>query len=444
MAQAIQLSDSFGYRKLIRVTIPSIVMMVFTSVYGVVDGVFVSNFVGKTQFAAVNFIMPFLMLLGVLGFMLGTGGSALVAKTIGEGDRRKANRIFSMITLFGFCAGIVIAMFGIVFLKDVAVFLGAKGDMVKHCVHYGRLILTALPCFILQNMFQPIIVASEKPKLGLQITVVAGVMNIVLDYLLIVVCDMGLSGAAIATAVSQAAGGLIPLVYFAFPNTSLLRFVKTSFDGKALLQTLYNGMSEFFANISGSVVSMCYNFQLMKYIGENGVAAYGVIMYVQFIFFAVFLGYAIGTAPIISYNYGAKNHKELRNVFHRSVKLVFALGILLTVCLELLAYPLAQLFVGYDTQLFALTRKAFMIYGVSYIIVGFNFYASSFFTALNNGFVSAVIATVRALVFETSAVFLLPLLFGAQSIWFSVWVAEILSLILAITLLKKYQSRYNY
>ncbi|MBP3254621.1 MAG: MATE family efflux transporter [Bacteroidales bacterium] len=444
MAQAIQLSDSFGYRKLIRFTIPSIVMMVFTSVYGVVDGVFVSNFVGKTQFAAVNFIMPFLMLLGVLGFMLGTGGSALVAKTIGEGDRCKANRIFSLITLFGFCAGIVIALFGIVFLEDVAVLLGAKGDMVKHCVHYGRLILTALPCFILQNMFQPIIVASEKPKLGLQITVVAGVMNIVLDYLLIVVCDMGLSGAAIATAVSQAAGGLIPLVYFAFPNTSLLRFVKTSFDGKALLQTLYNGMSEFFANISGSIVAMCYNFQLMKYIGENGVAAFGVIMYVQFIFFAVFLGYAIGTAPIISYNYGAKNHNELRNVFHRSVKLVFALGIVLTVCLELLAYPLAQLFVGYDAQLFALTRKAFMIYGVSYIIVGFNFYASSFFTALNNGFVSAVISTVRALVFETSAVFVLPLLFGAESIWFSVWVAEILSLGLAITLLKKYQSRYNY
>jgi len=419
-------------------------MMVFTSIYSIVDGAFVSNFVGTTPFAAINLIMPFLMFLGVVGTMLGTGGSALIAKTLGEGQKDKANRIFSMLVLVAFISGIVLAAIGIIFLRQISIFLGADVDMLECCISYGRIILIALPFMILQYMFQPLMVAAERPRLGLVVTVLSGVMNIILDYVLIVVFGWGLNGAAIATAVSQLVGGMLPILYFLFPNKSLLRIVKPEMDMKALGQACFNGMSEFFGNLSGSVVSMCYNFQLMKYFGENGVAAYGVIMYIQFIFFAVFLGYAVGSAPIISYHYGAQNHDELHNVYQRSLKLIGFMGIVLTLSLELFAGPLTKIFVGYDEALFALTRRAFRIYGLSYLLVGFNFYASSFFTALNNGTLSAIVATMRALVFETSAVFILPALFGADMIWLSVCCAEVMALMLSVVFLSRNKKRYHY
>ncbi len=440
----ITLSDHFGYRKLLRFTLPTIAMMIFTSIYSVVDGVFVSNFVGKTPFAAVNLMMPFLFLIGVVGSVLGTGGSALVAKTLGEGDRGKANSIFSMLVVASFVSGVVFGGIGLVFLERIAILLGADASMMDSCVLYGRILLIALPFFILQSMFQGFLVTAERPQLGLVFTVVSGLLNILLDYLLIVAFDMGLRGAAWATFIASAVGGLMPFLFFVLPNKSLLHFVRPVFDGKALGQSVTNGMSEFFASISGSILSICYNYQLMKYIGENGVAAYGVIMYVQFIFFGVFFGYAEGTAPIVSYNYGAQNHAELKNVFQRSLKLIAVMGLVLTLLLELTVAPLTKIFVGYDAELYALTCKAFRIYGLSYLLVGFNFYASSFFTALNNGKVSAVISTVRTLVFETAAVFILPALFGVDGIWFAIICAEVLSLALSVAMLKRHKERYHY
>jgi len=444
MAQPISISEHFGYRKLLRFTVPSMVMMVFTSVYSIVDGMFVSNFVGKTAFAAVNLIFPFLMVLGVVGYMLGTGGSALVAKMLGEGQKERAQRVFSLLVATAVAVGIVFGATGIVFLPQVSLFLGADQAMLDLCVEYGRILLLSLPFFMLQYMFQSLMVTAERPRMGLVVTVVAGLMNIVLDFVLIVVLHMGLRGAAWATVASQVTGGLIPVVYFLFPNGSLLRLVRPVMDWRALLQACTNGLSEFFGNVSGSVVSMCYNYQLMRYIGEDGVSAYGVIMYVQFIFFAVFLGYTIGSSPIVSYCHGAKNYAELHNIFARSLRIMAVLGVLLTAVLELLAWPLTAVFVGYDEALFALTRRAFMIYGASYLLVGFNFYASAFFTALNNGMVSALLATVRALVFETAAVFVLPAVFGAGSIWFSVVVAESLSLLMSAALLLANRKRYHY
>ena len=440
----ISISDHFGYRKLLRFTLPSIATMIFTSIYSVVDGVFVSNFVGKTPFAAVNLMMPFLYLIGVVGSMLGTGGSALVAKTLGEGDHPKANRIFSMLIVVCFGSGVLFGLVGIVFLEPIARFLGADAAMMDSCLLYGRIMLLALPFFILEMMFQSFMVTAERPQLGFVFTVISGLLNILMDYLLIVVFDFGLSGAAWATFLASAVGGVGPLLFFIFPNKTILHFVRPVFDGKALLQSITNGISEFFASISGSILSICYNFQLMKHIGENGVAAYGVIMYVQFIFFGVFLGYAMGTAPIMSYNYGAQNHAELRNVFQRSMKIIAVLGVLQTLLLELTIPWLTKLFVGYDPELYALTCKAFRIYGLSYLLVGFNFYASSLFTALNNGVVSAVISTVRTLVFETSAVFILPAIFGVNGIWFSIICAEVLSLSLSIAMIYKHRERYHY
>ena len=444
MAQPISISEHFGYRKLLRFTVPSMVMMVFTSVYSIVDGMFVSNFVGKTAFAAINLIFPFLMVLGVLGYMLGTGGSALVAKMLGEGQKERANRVFSLLVVSGAASGVGFGLVGIVLLRQVSLLLGADEAMVGLCVEYGRIVLLALPFFILQYMFQSLMVTAERPRMGMWVTVAAGLMNIVLDFVLIVVLGMGLRGAALATAMSQVTGGLVPVVYFLMPNGSPLRLVRPVMDWRALLQACTNGLSEFFGNVSGSVVSMCYNYQLMRYIGEDGVSAYGVIMYVQFIFFAVFLGYTIGSSPIVSYCHGAKNHAELHNIFARSLRIIGVMGVMLTIAMELLAWPLTKAFVGYDEALFELSRRAFMIYGLSYVLVGFNFYASAFFTALNNGVLSAVLATVRALVFEVAAVFVLPMVLGAEYIWFSVLFAEVMSLTLSAALLWANRKRYHY
>lgn len=444
MAQPISLSEHFGYRKLLRFAVPSMVMMVFTSIYSIVDGIFVSNFVGKTAFAAINLIMPFLMVLGVVGYMLGTGGSALVAKMLGEGHKERAQRVFSLLAVAAVAVGVVFAAVGVVLLPRVAEVLGADSQMEGLCVRYGRILMLSLPFFILQYMFQSLLVTAERPKLGLWVTVAAGVMNILLDWLLIVVAGMGIEGAAVATVASEATGGLVPLLYFLFPNGSLLRLVRPVMDWRALLQACSNGVSEVFGSVSGSVVAMSYNFQLMRYYGPDGVSAYGVIMYVQFIFFAVFLGYTMGASPIVSYCHGAKNHDELHNVFARSLRIMGAMGVLLTVGIELLAWPLTKVFVGYDPALFSLTRQAFMIYGLAYLLVGYNFFASAFFTALTGGFLSALLSTTRALVFETGAVLLLPSLFGAGGIWFAVVVAEILALALSSALLAAGRKRYHY
>ncbi|MTU28790.1 MATE family efflux transporter [Parabacteroides merdae] len=440
----IQLSEHFSYRKLLRFTLPSIVMMVFSSMYSVVDGIFVSNFVGKTPFAAINLIMPFLMMFAALGFMFGTGGSALVAKTLGEGNRGKANGIFSMLVYILIAAGMFLSFVGTIYIRDIALWLGADENMIEDCVAYALILLPVLPAFILQNAFQAFLVTAERPNMGLAITVAAGLTNIFLDFLFIAVFDWGLAGAAWATAISQSIGGIVPLVYFALPNKSPLRLTKYRFDGKALFKVCTNGFSELLTNISMSVVTMLYNFQLMKYIGENGVAAFGVIMYVNFIFLSVYLGYSIGSAPIVSYNYGAQNHYELKNMLRKSLTIIAVLGFVLTGMAECLAPLLADIFVGYDIELYALTRQAFMLYSLSFLIAGFNIYASAFFTALNNGFVSAGISFSRTLIFETSAVLLLPLLFGINGIWLSIVVAEMAALTVSIILLLTYRKRYCY
>lgn len=444
MKKEIQLSEHFTYGKLLRFTLPSIVMMMFTSLYSVVDGLFVSNFVGKTPFAAINLIMPVLMILGALGFMLGTGGSALVAKTIGEGDSKKANSIFSMLVGIMIAMGVILAVWGIFYIDDIAIRLGAEGEMIDDCATYAHIILLALPAFMLQNAFQAFLVTAERPKMGLAVTVGAGLANICLDYVFIVIFGWGLAGAAWATAISQCVGGLVPLAYFALPNKSLLRLTRFRFDGMALLLASTNGSSELVSNIAMSVVSMLYNYQLMSYIGEDGVAAFGVIMYVNFIFTSVFLGYSIGSAPIVSYNYGAQNRAEMQSLLRKSLRVIALLAVGLTVLAECLAVPLAQLFVGYDEELYDLTHRAFMLYSISFLLAGFNIYASAFFTALNNGIISAVISFSRTLVFETGAVLLIPMMFGINGIWLSIVVAEFAALALSTIMLLVHRRRYGY
>ncbi len=440
----ILLSDHFTYGKLLRFTVPAMLMMVFTSIYSVVDGLFVSNFAGKTAFAALNLIFPFLMFLSIVGFIFATGGSALIAKTLGEGNSEKANRIFSMLVYAGALSGVFFAIMGWPLLDDISRLLGADEAMVGDCVMYGRILLAALPFFILQIMFQTYMITAERPRLSLAVTLVAGVLNMLLDLLLVGWLGFGLKGAAWATATAQIVGSIVPLVYFIFPNTSRLRLGRPVFNGKALRQTCFNGLSEFFTNISSTVVSMLYNYQLMKYIGEDGVAAFGIIMYLAFVFAAIMIGYSMGTAPIVSYHYGAGSRDELKNVFTKSMILIGGIGIVQFLTAELFAGPLARVFANYDPELLALTRRALRIYSVSFLLMGFNGYTSAFFTALNNGVVSAVISVNRTLVCETVAVLLIPLLFGVDGIWYAIIFAESAALILTISMLLKHRKRYGY
>lgn len=440
----IQISESFTMKKLLRFTLPSIVMMIFTSIYGVVDGFFVSNYVGKTPFAAVNFIMPFLMILGAVGFMFGTGGGALIAKTMGEGKHDKAKKLFSLFVYVTAAVGIVIAALGFIFIRPIAELLGAEGEMLKNCVTYGRVILLALPFYMLQYEFQSFFATAEKPQLGLAVTVAAGLTNIVLDALFIAVFKWGLVGAAAATALSQTVGGTIPLIYFSRPNSSLLRLTKTEFDGRSLLKACTNGSSELMTNISMSLVSMLYNVQLMKYAGENGVAAYGVLMYVNMIFLAAFIGYSVGTAPITSYNYGSGNNSELKGMLKKSVFIIGAFAVSMFAFAQLLAFPLSKIFVGYDKELLELTLRGFRIFSFSFLFAGISVFGSSFFTALNNGLVSALISFLRTLVFQIAAVLILPSLIGIDGIWLSIIAAEIMSMIITVLFIFKFRNRYHY
>lgn len=441
----IQLSEHFTYKKIFRFALPSIVMMVFTSIYGVVDGTFVSNFVGKTPFAAVNLVWPFLMILVAFGFMIGTGGSALVAKTLGENKKEDANRYFTMLITLVIILGIVLTIFGLIVVRPLSHALGARGQMLEDCVTYGRTLMIFNTAFMLQSVFQSLFITAEKPRLGLIMTVAAGLTNMVLDALFIAVFKWGLVGAALASGLSQCIGGILPLIYFlSSKNDTALKFVKTKLEGKILLKACANGVSELMTTVSSSLVSMLYNFQLMRLAGQNGIAAYGAVMYVEFAFIAVFIGYSIGTAPIVSYHYGSENHNEVKNMLQKSFKIMSVLGITMMVLAQILASPLAKVFVGYDKQLFDMTVHGFRLFSFYFILAGINIYASSFFTALNNGMISAIISFSRTLGFETLAVIILPIFLQLDGVWLAITVAEICAFVISISFLIAKKEKYHY
>ena len=441
----IQLSDHFTFGRLLRFCLPSIGMMVFTSIYGVVDGFFVSNFVGKTAFASINLVMPFLMILGGVGFMIGTGGSALVAKHLGEKNEALARRVFSMMIYLTIILGVIVSVLGFVFADKVAVLLGAEADMVESCVLYARTCLVFNTMFMLQNVFQSFLVTAERPKLGLIVIVAAGLTNMGLDALFIAVFRWEVVGAAAATGLSQTVGGLLPLLFFMKKdNGSVLRLVRTRLELRPILKACANGSSELMTNISSSVVSMLYNFQLLELAGQNGVSAYGVLMYVQFIFAAVFIGYSIGTAPITGYNFGAQNHAELKNILKKSVSTMLITGAVMVGLAQVLAVPLAHIFVGYDAELFEMTKHAFQLFSFAFLLSGFNIWCSSFFTALNNGAVSAAVSFLRTLVFQLAAVLILPAVWGLDGVWLSVVFAEVCAFVISVIFLLAKRKKYQY
>ncbi len=440
----IRLSEHFTSGKLMRYAMPTIIMMIFSSVYGIVDGFFVSNYAGKTAFSAVNFIYPLLIILGAVGFMLGTGGCARIAMALGRKEEKKANELFSLIVYTAIAVGIFLALLGIAFIRPIAVLMGARGVLLENSVLYGRVFLSALPFYILQFFFQCVFPAAEKPKLGLYITAMAGVTNIAFDALLVGVMKGGIVGAAAATAFSQLIGGAVPLVYFGRRNTSRLKLTRCRFDGKSLVSVCANGSSEFISQISASVVAMLYNIQLMRYAGENGVAAYGVLMYVCMIFQAVFIGYSTGCAPIISYHYGAQNIDELKGLRRRSLKIISLCSVAMVLSGLLLSRPFSALFVGYDERLMEMTVTAFSIFSFSFLPSGFVIFCSSFFTALGDGLTSALISGLRTLVFQCGMVILLPLIFDINGIWWSITAAECAAMATALCFLALKRKKYNY
>lgn len=440
----VQLSDHFNYRKLLRFVLPSIAMMIFTSIYGVVDGFFVSNFVGETPFKAVNFIFPFIMVLGSVGFMFGAGGSALISKTLGEGNSQKANKLFSMLTYISALSGVVIGVLGIFFVGPLARALGAEGELLSDSVLYGQIILAAMPAFMLQQEFQSFFVTAERPKMGLFVTLAAGGTNMLLDFLFVAVFKWGLVGAALATAGSQVVGGVVPIVYFLRPNKSLLRLGRPNFDGRALVKTCTNGSSELFSNVAMSLVGLLYNAQLMRYVGSDGVAAYGVMMYVGWIFVSIFVGFSIGTAPLIGYNYGAQNKTELKNLFRKCLIVTGVLSLAMFILGETLAWPLSMIFVSYNQRILDMTVRGFRIFSFQFIFCGMAIFGSGFFTALGNGLISAIISFTRTLIFQIGAVLLLPLVFDLDGIWASVIVAEAAAAILSVIFIIINKKKYGY
>ncbi len=440
----ISLSDHFTYKKLLRFVFPSIIMMVFTSIYGVVDGLFVSNCVGKHAFTAINLIMPFIMIFGGVGFMLGTGGSALVAKTLGEQQPEKANRYFAMIIQTTVVVGTIISLIGVIVISPIAVFLGADELILPDCVIYGSITMLFCTSFMLQNAFQSFLITAEKPNLGLAATVAAGITNMLLDALFVAFLKWGVAGAAIATGLSQCVGGVLPLIYFLRPNSSLLSLKSTKPEIVPILKACANGSSEMVSNVTASIIGMLYNFQLLKYAGQDGVASYGVLMYIQFFYIAIFIGYSIGSAPTISYHYGAGNHPELKNLLRKSILLMGLIGCGMVLVAELLARPLSFIFVGYDAGLLSMTIRALRISSLAFFIVGFNVFASSFFTALNNGGISAAISFLRTFIFKLSAVLLLPLILQLDGIWWADVTAEIFSFFLSLIFLVLKRKKYDY
>lgn len=444
MKNTIKLSNHFTYKKLLRFTVPSIVMMICTSMYGVIDGIFVSNYIGKTSLAAINFIMPVLYIFAMFGYMFGAGGSALVSKTLGEGDRRRANGLFSLFVYISIIFGVFMTIFGYFFMEPLVRWFGADGELLEQSLVYGHIFILALTAWILLYVFQLFFITAEKPKLGLWVTIASGVTNIVLDALFIVVFEWGIAGAAAASAIGQLVGGVFPIIYFARKNSSILRLTKPVIDFKAIFQGFANGSSELVSGMSASFGSILYNVQLLKYAGENGVAAYGVLMYISMIVTSIFNGYSSGIVPVIGYHYGARNHDELKSLLKKSIVVVGLFSTSIFTLSELLAYPIAKLYVGYDEELMRITTHGFFVYSFAFLFMGMAVFASSFFTALNNGTVSAMVAFLRTLVFETTAIIMLPIIFGVDGIWGSVVLAELMAAVVGIGFIHKMRTRYCY
>lgn len=444
----IKLSDKFNYSRLLRFALPSIVMVLISSVYGVVDGVIVSNYTDVEHFAALNLILPYITLLGAAGLMLGTGGSALVGKILGEGKSIRANGIFSLLTYTTIAIGLFLGLFGYITSDAVANILGADETMQHLSFEYSGIIFLFLPCYVLQLYFQSLLTTAERPSLALQITLLAGITNIALDILFVIYLKQGLRGAAYATGVSQTFGGLLPLLYFILNRKKSDINIKLGvalWDLKAICKSCVNGLSEWLMSVSLAIVSFLYYYLLLTGDrGEMGVDTYGVLLYFSYIFIAVSVGFSRGIAPVISYHYGASDRHELHSLLMKGLLIVLVLNLVSGITAQVLSAPLANIFVGHDKGLYEYTVVAFRIYSIHFFVTGFNIYISSFFTALNNGKYSGWISVLRTICFESISILTIWMLFGVDKIWWGVTIAEFLTMVIAFSFLFLKRNFYGY
>lgn len=438
------ISERLNLPRLFLACVPMILMMISISIYSVVDGFFVSNFAGKIQFAAVNLIYPFIMVVGSLGFMMGTGGTALVAKKMGEGKTEEAKKLFFNCFVVTVALGVVFSSIFVFLLPKIAEGLGADEAMLPYCVDYGRILILGITFFNLQNMFQPFFAASGRPGLGFAITIGAGVANIVFDAIFVAGAGWGCVGAAWGTVIGQVVGGFLPVIYYFAKNKSALRLVPAKMQWGAIFKMGANGLSEFVSQIAVSVLSMIMNVLLMKHYQENGVSAYGIICYVWLIFAATFIGLCMGISPRISYVYGEKNKPELRRLTQRALALFIFAGLFEFIMAEALTVPLSYAYAGYDEGLRQLTCHASFIYSIIYLALGINMFGSSFFTALNNGLVSALLSFARLMLFEAVSVYLCSLFWQGDGIWWGVVIGEALGFVMNFLVIFIHGKRYGY
>ena len=450
MAHSIHLSDHFTYKKILRFTIYPILMMLITSIYWIVDGFFISNYVGPSAFAGVNLIFPVVMIVACIGFMFGSGGAALVSKKLGEGDSDGANKTFSLITYVTLGTGLILSLIFFFLVRPIAMGFAsinqveASEAMIDSAEVYGRIMVGGVFLYIMQGYFHSFFSVNEKSSLGFLFTLISGLTNMLLDYLLIGVFRAGVVGAACASLSGMFISAVGPFLYFRFGKNNLIKLGKPRWNLNEITQSIANGSSEFVSNVSGSIVTIVFNVQLLKYIGEVGVSAYGIIGYVCFVFFAIFIGYSIGIAPVIGYNYGAKNPVELTNVLRKSFVIISVSGVAMTLLSAGLADPITRIFSAGVGELHTLGVRAMRIFSICYLMAGFSMFGSSFFTALNNGLISALISFCRTLVFQLGSVFVLPLIVGVDGIWFSIIVAEFLSMVMTIIFISARRRKYGY
>lgn len=437
------IAQKFNVFTLLKFAFPTMVMMVFMSLYTIVDGIFVSRLVGSNALSAVNIVYPVISLLIACGIMLSTGGSAIVARQMGEKREQEARENFSMLAVVSVLTGIVILVLGLMFLEPICRILGGTPVLLEDCKIYLGVLLGFGPLTMLQMLFQTFFVTAGKPGLGLGLTLTGGVVNMVLDYVFMGPMQMGVLGAALATGLGQAIMAVAGVVYFLKVKGNLY-FVKPVFRGNILLQSCGNGSSEMVSNLSTAVVTFLFNITMLKLAGEDGVAAITIVLYGQFLFTALYLGFSMGVAPVVSFNYGNQNHAQLKRIYKICIGFILGSSVFILGIALLFSEPIVGIFTGEENHTYELAVEGFFQFSFNYLFAGINIFASALFTSLSNGKISAIISFCRTFVFITVSIVLLPRVMGITGVWLSVPLAELVTLFISITYLKGQKEVYHY
>ncbi len=438
------LAKKFSLASLLLFAAPNIIMMIVLSMYIIVDGMFVARFIGTTALSAINMFYPAICFEMALGIMIATGGSAIAAKKLGEGKQKEAQNNLSFLMVVEGSFGIVIAVVGNLFTAEIVSFLGASAAQAPLSITYAKIIFSFAPAFFLQTAFQTFFVTAGKPALGLIVTILGGVANILLDYIFMAPLRLGVTGAAIATGIGYCIPAMVGVIFFLKAKTNPFHFVRPRFDGKVLLQACANGSSEMVTNLSNAVTTFLFNFTLLQFYGEDGVASITIILYFQYLFTALYFGYSNGIAPIISYKYGNDDRKQLQALFKNSVLFLIISSIAANVLLHFTISKLLTIFTAENSPVYQITLHGFSIYSMAFMIMGLGIFSSAMFTAFSDGITSAIISFSRTFLFIVGAILLLPAILGERGVWLAVPIAEAFGFLISILYLIGKKQKFHY